>query len=40
LPDNSKVAVEAPAAAAEKESDKPAAGKDSDSKDSTKDEKQ
>ena len=39
LPDNSKVAVEAPAAA-DKEGDKPAAGIDADSKDSTKDEKQ
>jgi HlyD family secretion protein len=39
LPDNSKVSVEAPAQA-EKEGDKPAAGKEPDSKDSTKDEKQ
>ncbi len=39
LPDNAKVSVEAPAEAA-KESDKPAAGQDPTSKDSTKDEKQ
>jgi HlyD family secretion protein len=38
LPDNAKVAVEAPSEA-EKEGDKPAAGKESDSKDSTKNEK-
>ena len=39
LPDNAKVSVEAPAVAA-KESDRPAAGQDPTSKDSTKDEKQ
>ena len=38
LPDNAKVSVEAPAEEA-KENEKPTAGKDSDSKDSTKDEK-
>jgi RND family efflux transporter MFP subunit len=38
LPDNAKVTVEAPAEA-EKAGDKPTAGKESDSKDSTKDEK-
>jgi len=39
LPDNAKVSIEEPAQA-EKESDKPGAGKEPDSKDSTKDEKQ
>jgi len=38
LPDNAKVSVEAPAEEA-KENEKPPAGKESDSKDSTKDEK-
>jgi multidrug efflux pump subunit AcrA (membrane-fusion protein) len=38
LPDNAKIAIEAPAEA-EKEGEKPAAGKDPASKDSTKDEK-
>jgi len=38
LPDNAKVSIEEPAQA-EKESDKPGAGKEPDSKDSTKDEK-
>jgi multidrug efflux pump subunit AcrA (membrane-fusion protein) len=38
LPDNAKVSVEAPAET-EKEGDKPTAGKESDSKDATDDEK-